>query len=893
MSQDSKLAASPFLCAFAMALSLGSSAAWAQQAGESSGSAVVDASGDASAVAVEKDADLGSTVVTGTALARSRAIAEKQDALGVVDALGVDELGQLPDKNIGESLNRMPGVSMLVEKGEGRYVQIRGINPSLNNVTINGVQMGSPEAENGGRNAPLDIISGGVLGGVQVIKTPTPDMDAQGIGGTVNVQTKMPFDREDDFYGYATARYGFEDISPRDEAYGGEDPYALEATASGKLADRRLGWLLGASYSDREYIAQGIYQDDWADDYGVPLPVQVKNNYYVIGRERLNVNGALELRPNDSSSYFVRGFYATWDEFQHRNRYQESLTEDVMPDSETSGTSGGERVSPNIRLEDISKTLSSFAAGGENRKGAYTLNYLVQSNHNEIDEPNDYWEFRSAKQFGPNHWGINGDGIVTITPDAGAPDRQDPDLIDFRRARFYDLSAEEDTLIGQLDLRWDRDALSYFKAGLKASQTDRKLDASETRWNAGDQQLTLGTSPDFTNGAFTNDTDAGDVPNIWMDIAAMNRFFDDPANAGYFELNEGDTFTEEYSSDYDLTETILAGYVMGVTEIGRTQIIGGVRVESTDVDSSGYLLDDGEARSVDDGGDYIEWLPALLLNYRPSETVILRAAITRALGRPDYDTIAPRASYSEDTGFGELSVGNPDLEARKAWAYDLSAEWYPNALTLLSAAVFYKDIEDELVSLSERYTTPEDIEAGFAAHGLGGAVDTSELTELTVDTTVNGGSSYLKGLELNGQTQFDFLASPFDGLGLAVNITWLDGETKINGVKTPLQQQPKRSYSFTAFYQKRAFDASVSYTYNDSYPTELNLDDPNANLDQGEFGRWDAKLSYAVTEQLKLFVEGVNLNNEPTSEFQGGRERQATEYEYVGRSVYLGVNLGF
>ena len=182
MSQDSNLAVSPFLCAFAMALSLGTSAAWGQQAGESSGSAVVDVSGDASAAASEKDADLGSTIVTGTALARSRAIAEKQDALGVVDALGVDELGQLPDKNVGESLNRMPGVSMLVEKGEGRYVQIRGINPSLNNVTINGVQMGSPEAENGGRNAPLDIISGGVLGGVQVIKTPTPDMDAQGIG---------------------------------------------------------------------------------------------------------------------------------------------------------------------------------------------------------------------------------------------------------------------------------------------------------------------------------------------------------------------------------------------------------------------------------------------------------------------------------------------------------------------------------------------------------------------------------------------------------------------------------------------------------------------------------------------------------------------------------------
>lgn len=117
---------------------------------------------------------LDTVVVEGTQLSRKLGIEEKRDALQTIEALGVDELGQLPDKNVGESLNRLAGVSMLVEKGEGRYVQIRGINPSLNNVTINGSDMGSPETEGGGRNAPLDIISGGVLSSVQVIKTPTP-----------------------------------------------------------------------------------------------------------------------------------------------------------------------------------------------------------------------------------------------------------------------------------------------------------------------------------------------------------------------------------------------------------------------------------------------------------------------------------------------------------------------------------------------------------------------------------------------------------------------------------------------------------------------------------------------------------------------------------------------
>lgn len=229
------------------------------------------------AEAPEADAIL----VVGTKFSRLKAIEEKRDESRIIDALGIDELGQLPDKNVGESLNRLPGVTMLVEKGEGRFVQIRGINPGFNNVTINGVSLGSPESA--GRSAPLDVISGSVLGGVQVIKTPTPDMDAQGIGGTVNVDTAMPFDRSDLFYGYVTGRYGYEEIRPKKaETFGGHDPYAIDALASGKLAGDTLGWLLGASWSDREYVAQGRYQDDWAETFGIGLPINVK---YTIASE--------------------------------------------------------------------------------------------------------------------------------------------------------------------------------------------------------------------------------------------------------------------------------------------------------------------------------------------------------------------------------------------------------------------------------------------------------------------------------------------------------------------------------------------------------------------------------------------------------------------------------
>ena len=834
-------------------------------------------------------------VVQGTKLSRQRAIDEKRNADGVVDALGVDELGQLPDKNVGESLNRLPGVSMLVEKGEGRFVQIRGINPALNNVTINGVNLGSPEQEGGGRLAPLDIISGGVLGGVQVIKTPTPDMDAQGIGGTVNVDTTMPFDRDDDFYGYATGRYGIEQIKPEDEAFGGHNPYALDGMISGKLADDRIGWLVGATWSDREYISTGIYQDDWDLENAGGLPVNVKNNYYVIGRERFNLNGALEFRPDDNSKYFVRGFYATWDEFQHRNRYEQNFEDGVVADTDSSGVSGPNRIAANIRNEVAEKQLFSIAVGGERVfNDAWTLNVLGQRNDNTLEEPNDYWEFRSGASFGPNTWVLGDDGVVTITPDAGTPDRQDANLIDFRRVRFFDRQMDEVTYIGKIDLQYDLDDESYFKTGVKITDTDRALDQSQERFDPGELDLTLGTSPMFTNGAFMNDVNGAKVPNIWMDIDGMNAFFADPANAAYFETNPEDNFVSNNAADYTVRERVLAGYVMGKKALGMLELIGGARVEWTDIKSTGNVLDGDVATQIEAGGDYFFVSPSAIAKLTPTDTLVFRAAVTRSLGRPDFDIIAPRATVNDDGGpEASINIGNPDLKPRKSWNFDLSAEWYPTEFSILSVGLFYKDISDELFGDTVTLRDQADMDAALADYGLTGVVDTSALTRLDLNTTINASSATLKGIELLAQTQFNFLPSPFDGFGASASATFLDGENKFpTGEVRPLTGQPDKTYAFTVFYQKGGLDATVSYAYNASYLTDFNPN-PDLVLDQGKFGRWDARVSYELFDNVKVFAEGVNLNNEPTSEFQGGRDNWNTEYEYVGRTFYFGVSVGF
>lgn len=839
-------------------------------------------------------------LVTGTSLSRQKALEAKKNASQVLEALSTDELGQLPDKNIGESLNRVPGVSMLVEKGEGRFVQIRGIQPALNNVTINGISLGSPEADDGGRAAPMDVVSGSLLGGVQVVKTPTADMDAQGIGGTVNIDVKKPFDTPVDLYGYTTLRYGFEELEPKNKAYGGHDPYSIDALISGKNSDKTFGWLLGGSFSSREYVAQGIYQDDWApiaDNASFALPQEVKNNYYIIGRERSNLSAVLEFKPTQTDTYFVRGFWANWDEYQHRNRYQEALTQDITVLDSVTGTSGPDRISANIRLESPKKNLFTLAAGGENKTEEALFDYLLQYNKNTLDEPYSYWEFRSGRDFGPNSWRVANNGIVTITPDQGTPDRQNPSLIDFRRARFQERDMTENALVGQINFKWNYGGANYVKTGIKFTSTDRDNNYDLSRYDDAGQGLTLGTDPAFTNGAFTNDVEAGDVANIWMNVDAMNRFFNNSSNANYFEFNDGDTFAGSYASDYELTENIYAAFAMGSWQFNSTEIIGGLRAEATDIDSAGYIRKpDSTAEKINAKGDYVNWLPSLLLNQKFGKATMLRAAITRGLGRPDYDSIAPRSVYQEETGTGDLSIGNPKLKPRESWNFDVSMEWYPNDLTLLSASVFYKDISNEIVSRSESFEGQAAIGSALRELGLSGTIDSSILDQLTVSTLENGESSELQGIELNAQTQFTMLPSPLDGLGASISATYIDAEVEIerndSKEKLPLPGQAETSYNLSLFYQKGSIDAALSYAYNDSFLTDIN-GSREEDLDQGEFGRWDFKLAWAARDKLKVFFEAVNLNNEPTTEFQGGINKQNTEYEYVGRSVYLGVSYGF
>ncbi len=859
----------------------------------------------------ENDAPLEEIVVTGTASNYKNSVLGKRSADGIVDMLDTDELGRLPDKNIGETLNRIPGVSMLLEKGEGRFVQIRGVSPRLNNVTINGMQLGSVDSDEGGRAAPLDLVGGEMLGGVQVSKTPTSDMDGTGIGGTLNLTTKQPFDYEDDFVALVTARVGDEGISSISTIDAIETPWSADATLVGKSADGKLGWIVGGAYSNRKTPLLGIFQDEWrpvtldpdpavaGDEETILLAGAAKNNVTIVGRERLNVNAMLEYRPNDTSRYFIRSFSANWEELQFRNRYNHGLSDSLIAlDGSGNGTLSGNRVQVDLRSEPTEKDLFSVAIGGENVFDLWTVDYTVQFNDNKVSEPNNRWEFRTGgSTVGPDDFVIESNHLVTITSNGADP--QDPALQGFRRVRFEEKRSDEDTAIGAVNFRRDLSESfgnadsAYVKFGAKWSETDRDRNDSRIRYDVGDVPWTAATDPSLNGGGFTNPVPIAGRPNLWLDFNGLSAFFaanrDDP---DFFDLNENDTFVQDFQDDFTLTERVLAAYVMGKIEFGTTSWIAGVRVEDTDVSASAFtLVDDGSglrADPINDGGSYTNVLPSLIFTAELPHDVVFRAGYSEAIGRPDFDALAPRSSLDiEDDPvigtIGTLSIGNPNLEARESSNYDLSLEWYFDEGSLLAVSVFYKDIGNEIIGApTQRFTD-------FTFQGV-------TYDQFEIDTTINAQSSEIKGVELTFVDVFEFLPAPFDGLGFAGALTYLDSEIDIerNGVveTLPLFEQADSSISLTAFYQKGPYDVSVTFNRNDNFLTDLGPT-REFDLDQGAFERIDARVQYSVNDKLKLFLEGTNLNDEPTTEFQGGIESQNTEYEFSGRTIFIGATSSF
>jgi len=852
-----------------------------------------------SALAQESDDDevLEEVIVHGIRYSQAQAVGIKRNAIGVVDAISADDIGRLPDKNAAEAVDRLPGVSISTDQGEGRFVVIRGVSPNLNNLTINGQSAGSPD-EGGGRASPLDVVGGDLLKSIEVIKTPTPDMDGQGIGGTVNVVTPSPFDREESIFGAVSVRAGYEDFSDN-------VPYAGNFSLGGQNSTKTIGYYLSGSYSYRDFVSRGVFQDDWRDINGEStdmsttsefVPENAKNTLYNLERTRTAFNASLELQPDENNHYYIRGYYSQFDEDEQRQRYEHFFSRSPFALNGLTGSSDSNRREQDLRLEQKDKRFANISAGAEHMTSEnWTVAYGLQYNSNQQDEPNRNWEFR-GNGYGPDTWNITDRGVVQITP--GAQDVQDPSLLNFRRIRNQDNNTEEKSLITHLDFERITDFGSrpgYIKFGVKYSDTERDNDGSRARYDAGDVGFSMAEFG-HAGSPFINEVDGNLLPHILIDPTASNQFFDQNFNnTDFFDLNTGSTFADQFDSDYLINEDVLAAYAMANIDLTDTaNIVFGVRAERTRVDSTGFRRneDTQTAQRLTEKSDYTNVLPSIVYRWNATDNLVVRAAWTNAIGRPGFNQIANISEFfAEDVlgdFIGSISVGNPSLEPHESTNFDLSLEYYLGQTGILSGAVFYKDIDNFIFGFTNQCDTISGGDTSCEFEGVSYDV-------FTFSSVENAESAKISGVEVNYQQGLDFLPAPFSGLGIGISAALIESEFQIRGrdFEQTLLEQPDWTTSFMVYYQTERFEATLAIDDSSEYLDDVVGDDGTEDIFKEGYGRLDFKASYQFGDSLTAFLEWQNINDEPLEEFQGGVRRWNTQIETYGQTIMVGLSTQF
>jgi TonB-dependent receptor len=813
-------------------------------------------------------------VIEGTREGQARALQQKRSATNVMDIVSADAVGKFPDGNAAEALRRVPGISLEIDQDEGRYVVVRGIDSALNTVTINNQLVGTP-SEQGNRGVAMDSVPADLIARLEVVKAVTPDMDANSIGGAINIVTQSAFDRPEGFT-FGSVGLFYDDFGGRSRPNG--------SLTFGRLLgdDGKWGFVGAASYSLKDVKSQTANTRSWSQVNGFWLPLTQQNYDYDIERERIGANVAFQYRPADGHELALRLNHNEFSDSEDRQSVQyEYRLGTLSNQTATGGANSQGRANRQFRDYDQTGTIDVVTLDGKHEvAGDAKLTWQAGASRGSRDthKRND-WEFRSAAGAFPNTYDLSGEELV-ITPNTDA--YYNPASYPFRRVRFRTDDEQEDVVTAQAD--YQRELAvggrhGFWKVGAKYISREKKDDRTNTNYDASAANFTLAETglsglgdDNYFDGLFRY--------GPTLNVEALDAFF--AANPGRFVYNAATTLADSTAADYEASEDVTAAYAMVSIDLAKNfTLLAGVRVEQTDATYSANELANGAYRWITGGKDYTDVLPGLHMAWRPAKQAVVRFAWTNTIGRPRYSDLAPIRVLDaiENTPghwSGGLSGGNPELDPFESMNFDVSLEYYFKTGGILSLGAFHKEIKNPIYDNTVFQT---DVEYE------GRRYDT-----LTFSGPANADKGEITGVELNYQQFFTALPAPFDGLGVNVNYTLTDSSVRLftRTDELPFFKQSDSIMNLALIYEKYGFEGRVSYSKNDDF-----LDDIGASAATDIYVRGravvDAKVSYRFTSRLKVFVELLNLTEEPLREFTGVRARE-NDFEIYKWKAKVGVN---
>lgn len=819
---------------------------------------------------LEPGVSLNEIVVTSVLRGQARALNNQLSRDNITNIIAADQIGRFPDANIGDAIKRVPGINVQYDQGEARFGNIRGTAPQLNSVMINGERIPSAEAEV--RSIQLDLIPSDMVQTVEVSKAITPDMDADAIGGAVNLVTRAaPYERR--ISGTLGAGY---------------NTLANEPTFNGSLiigdrfAGGKLGVIASASYFDNNLGSDNVeaewtYDDandnDQFDDGEASNPEEIQIRQYYLQRNRQSYSLSLDYKINPSHTVFLKGIYNRRKDWE--NRYRSVFTDIENNDGQWVAelerqTKAGTEDIKYARLED--QTMMNFALSGEHIFGKMRATWSANYAEASEDRPNErYYE-------------IVTDGQVPVSADFSDTERPNIAAVDpsFRNpSSSWELSeiTEEFQFTNDQDVNARLDFILPIGSGSRFSQikfggrlrTKAKLRDNNFFEYEPTDDMVLANSFTAVEDLTKDDYLAGDYT-----IGA----FTTPAFVGDLDLTGGGFEQEqdlsELAGNFEATEAIYGAYGMLEHELtSKLKVIAGVRLEQTDLSYQGFTFDDQEeslTETAEVNSNYLNVLPGLHLRYNVSPRTVLRLAYTNTLARPNYFDLVP---YREIEDGEELSIGNPDLNATTSVNFDFMAEHYFGNVGLLSGGVFYKSIDDFIVN-----QTFDDYQF--------------EGTEwASFSQPINGGSAALLGFEAAFQRQLDFISPSLSGLSVYFNYTYINSEvTDFNfegreDDEIALPGSPEHTLNASLAYEGKRFTTRASLNFASDFIEEVG-EEAFYDVSYDQVTYIDLNASYSINDRWIIYANANNLLDQPLRFFQGnsGRTFQA---EYYGPRFDMGV----
>jgi TonB-dependent receptor len=895
-----------------------------------------DAAATAGAESIEE------VVITGFRASLNAALDSKKEQVGAIDMIVAEDIADFPDLNLAESLQRLPGVVIARDAGEGRQISVRGLGPQFTRVRINGVEAmsanGGTDAAGGtnrGRDFDFNTFASELFSNITVRKTASAEVEEGSLGATVDLRTGRPFDY-DGLTVAGSAQIGYNDLSSSN------DPRAA-FLISNTFADGKFGALLSVAYTKRELFDEGASTVRWQTGgftsldpaySGTPTLQQINQAFhpriprydrYRHEQERIGATASFQFAPSEATSFTLDALYAKFD----AERDETFLESPVFSASGASAIGAVDVVDAEIDATNslVYGVFNDVDIRSEARHDELETNFTqvtLEGSHSFSDA------FSAKAMLGFAQANHDNPVQTTVLLDAfdidgysfdyrensrlpmlsyGSTDVTDPDSWSLFQIRLRPQSTLNTFKVGSFDLNWK--ASETFSVKFGPEWKKYQFESSELRRDGGEGSVPAGAAA-APLSSYTHLVSFG--TNLDLPAGSIKRWLVPDLNAAVDALGLDDptiypmSISAVLGNNNSVQEEDVGGYVQGDFrfELGTTTMRGniGVRYVKTDLESTGYTVIGGVPTQNTAKAEYTDTLPSLNLVFDVTDSVLLRFGAAKVMTRPPLGNLKSGAVVSVSGNNHTVSAGNPALEPFRATAYDLAAEWYFAPESLLSVALFYKDIDSFVQTISE--TRPftgnplgldDSVANDACAAANQGCTAADDDWQFNLPANTPGGA--LKGFEVSYQQPFSFLPGAWSNFGTILNYTGVESEVNyLNSsgavVDTAdLTGLSKRAYNATLYFDNKVFSARISGAFRSDYLTTVPGRNGNDVEGTAETFNLDFSSSYKINDNFTVSLEALNLTDEVDDQWVDSAGDRLSYYHHQGRQLFLGGRFKF